>query len=295
MHKLILFVLVFFFNAAQAQELNCTVRVNADKVSGTNTQIFKTLQQSVGDLVNKTNWTTQKIKSNERINCSMFITINEASGNLFKGTIQVQSSRPVFNSTFSTPILNFNDKDFTFTYTEFQNLNYNPSSFDSNLVSVIAFYSQIIIGLDADTFALDGGIPFYETAQEITTVAQSSGYKGWDQGDNNQNRFTLVTSLLSNAFSQFRDAMFQYHFEGLDQMHKDQKLAKEKIIDAIAKLSLLETSKPNSFLTRVFFDAKADEIVSIFTGGPIVNNGDLLDKLFVVSPLNSNKWAEIKL
>ena len=295
MHKLIVLVVVFLFGSAYAQELNCTVKVNADKVSGTNTQVFKTMETSISDLVNKTNWTTQKVKPNERINCSMFITINEASANLFKGTIQVQSSRPVFNSTYSTPVFNFNDKDFTFSYTEFQNFNYNPSSFDSNLVSVIAFYSQIIIGLDADTFVLDGGIPYYETAQEIASVAQSSGYKGWDLGDNNQNRYALVTNLLSNAYSQYRDAMYQYHYEGMDQMHKDLKLAKEKIVEAITKLSFLESSKPNSFLMRVFYDAKADEIVSIFTGGPAVNNGDLLDKLFVTSPLNSNKWAAIKL
>ena len=295
MHKIVLIITVFIFGATQAQELNCTVKVNADKVTGTNTQLFKTLQLSLNDFVNKTTWTTQKIKTNERINCSMFITINEASSNVFKATIQVQSSRPVFNSTYSSPVFNFNDKDFTFTYTEFQNLNYNPSSFDSNLVSVVAFYSLIIIGLDADTFTPDGGIPYYEVAQEITNVAQSSGYKGWDQGDTNQNRFVLVSSLSSNAYSQFRDAIYQYHFEGLDQMHKDIKTAKEKIIDAITKLSYLELSKPNSFLTRVFFDAKADEIVSIFTGGPAVNNGDLLDKLFSISPLNSNKWQEIKL
>ena len=295
MRKIFLLVVVFLVSVAQAQELNCTVKVNADKVSGTNTQLFKTLQQSLTDFVNKTNWTTQKVKNTERINCSMFITINEASGNMFKGTIQLQSSRPVYNSTYSTPVFNFNDKDFTFSYTEFQNLNYNPSSFDSNLVSVVAFYSMIIIGLDADTFTPDGGMPYYEVAQEIANVAQSSGYKGWDLGDSNQNRFALVSNLQSNAYSQFRDAIYQYHYEGLDTMHKDLKAAKEKIIEAITKLSYLELSKPNSFLTRIFFDAKADEIVSIFTGGPAVDNGVLLDKLFSVSPLNSSKWQEIKL
>lgn len=295
MHKVILIVFVFFFGFTQAQELNCTVKINAEKVAGTNTQIFKTLEKSLTDFVNKTVWTTQKVKSNERITCSMFITINEFSSNQFKATIQVGASRPVFNSTYSTPIFNYNDKEFNFEYTEFQNLTYNPSSFDSNLVSVISFYSMMIIGLDADTFTLDGGMPYYQVAQEIVNVAQSMGYAGWSQGETNQNRYFLVNNVMSNMYSQFRDAMYQYHFDGLDQMHQDQKLAKEKIISAITQLSFMELAKPNSFLTRVFFDAKADEIVSIFTGGPTVDNAVLVDKLYTISPMNSSKWSEIKL
>jgi hypothetical protein len=295
MHKLLIIIFAFLIGSANAQELNCTVKVNYDQIGGTNFQIFKTLEKGLADFVNKTNWTTQKVKNNERINCSMFITINEATGNQFKATIQVGSSRTAYNSTYSSPILNYNDKDFNFEYTEFQLLNYNPNSFDSNLVSVISFYSLIIIGMDADTFKLDGGMPYYETAQEIVTVAQSSGYKGWNQGDSNQNRYFLANDLISNTYSQFRDALYQYHFEGLDLMHKDLKLAKEKIIEAITKLSYMAISRPNSFLSRIFFDAKSDEIVSIFTGGPAVNNGELLDKLFSISPINSSKWTEIKL
>lgn len=295
MRKLILFLIVIFSATAPAQELNCTVKVNAEKLGGTNVQVFKTLERSLTDFVNKTSWTTQKITANERINCSMFITINELTGNQFKASIQVGSSRPVFNSTYSSPILNYNDKDFNFEYTEFQNLNFNPASFDSNLVSVIAFYSMIIIGMDADTFKQDGGTPYYEVAQEVVNVAQSAGYSGWGQGDSNQNRFFLVNNLTSNMYVNFRDALYQYHFDGLDIMNKDLKTAKEKIIGAITQLSYMELNKPNSFLTRVFFDAKADEIVSIFTGGPAVDNATLLDKLFTISPMNSTKWTEIKL
>lgn len=295
MRKLILIVIVIFFGTAHAQELNCTVKVNAEKLGGTNTQVFKTLERSLTDFVNKTSWTAQKITANERINCSMFITINELTGNQFKASIQVGSSRPVFNSTYSSPIFNYNDKDFNFEYTEFQNLNFNPASFDSNLVSVIAFYSMIIIGMDADTFTQDGGTPYYAVAQEVVNVAQSAGYSGWGQGDSNQNRYFLVNNLTSNMYVNFRDALYQYHFDGLDMMHKDLKTAKEKIIGAITQLSFMELNKPNSFLTRVFFDAKADEIVSIFTGGPAVDNATLLDKLFAISPMNSSKWTEIKL
>ena len=153
----------------------------------------------------------------------------------------------------------------------------------------------MIIGMDADTFTLDGGRPYYEQAQDIVSVAQSSGYKGWNQGDSTQNRYFLVNDLLSNTFSPYRDAMYQYHFEGMDVMHSDLKTGKEKLIDAISKLAEIQSNRPNAFLTRLFFDAKADEIVSIFTGGPAVNVADLLDKLYTISPLNVSKWAEIKL
>lgn len=297
MRKIFLILIIFGFSSIQAQELNCTVKVNAAKVGGANAQIFKTFERSISDFINKTSWTnnTLKLKTAERINCSMFITIDEVAGNKYKGTIQVQSSRPVYNSTFSTPIFNYNDKDFSFEYTEFQILNYNSNTFESNLVSVISFYCLMIIAFDADTFAQDGGTPYYEIAQEIATVAQSSGYPGWSMGDTNQNRYFLINNVLSNMYVQFRDALYQYHFEGLDLMHKDAKKAKEKIISAITQLSYMELSKPNSFLTRVFFDAKADEIVSIFTGGPEADNATLVDKLFTISPMNSAKWSEIKI
>jgi hypothetical protein len=295
MYKKLILVLLFTVGSTNAQELNCTVKVNFEQVASTNNQVFKTLETSLSDFVNKTNWTSQKVKNVERINCSMFITINEYSTNQFKATIQVGSSRPIFNSSYSSPVLNYNDKDFNFEYNEFQQLNFNPNSFDSNLVSVVAFYSLVIIGMDADSYKLDGGMPYYEAAQEIANVAQSSGYKGWLQGDTNQNRYWLVNNLLSNTFSQFREALYSYHLEGMDQMHNDQKVAKGKIIEAVTKLSYMELNRPNSFLTRVFFDAKSDEIVSIFTGGPTVDTADLVNKLYTISPMNASKWSEIKM
>ncbi|MBS7786729.1 DUF4835 family protein [Flavobacterium sp. CYK-55] len=294
----IFFICLFFsWGFLHSQELNCTVKVNSAKVGGSNAQVFKTLERSLNDFVNKTSWTNNalKLKNNERITCSMFITIDEVNGSIYKGSIQVQSSRPIYNSAYSSPIFNYNDKDFSFDYTEFQILNYNPNAFESNLVSVVSFYCLMIIGFDADTFSQDGGTAYYEIAQDIATTAQSSGYPGWNMGDTNQNRYFLINNVLSNLYVQFRDALYQYHFEGLDQMHKDQKTTKERIISAITQLSYMELNKPNSFLTRVFFDAKADEIVSIFTGGPVVDNATLVDKLFTISPLNSAKWSEIKI
>jgi len=288
----VLFVLIAGF--LQAQELNCTIKINAEKVGGTNTQVYKTLEKSLADFVNKTTWTPQIYKVNERINCTMFITITEANAPQFSGTIQVTSSRPGYNSTYSSPVFNYNDKDFSFDYTEFQPLNYNPTSFESNLVSVVAFYSYMIIAMDADTFAPKGGDPYYALAQEVVNVAQSAGYKGWSQSDSTQNRYFLSNDLFSETYSAFREAMYKYHFQGIDVMSKDQQQAKEKIIEAIMKLAEIHKVRPNAFLTRVFFDAKADEIVSIFSGGPQIPITDLVNTLNKISPLNTTKWAQIK-
>src|SRR5690606_1615526 len=186
----------------------------------------------------------------------------------FTGTIQVQSSRPVFNASYLSPLFNVNDKDFTFEYIEFQNLSYNPTTFDSNLVSVLAFYSYIMLGLDADSFKPGEGATYYAMAQNVLNLAQSSGYRGWNQGDGNQSRFFLVSDLLSPAFAPFRDALYEYHFEGLDRMADDISEGKRAIVQSLSSLGEIYRVRPNAYLTRVFFDAKADEVVSILSGGP---------------------------
>lgn len=224
----------------------------------------------------------------------MFITVTGYSSDQFTATIQVQSSRPAFNSTYASPLLNYNDKDFNFRYIEFENLTYNPTGFDSNLVSVLAFYSYMIIGMDADTFLPQGGSKYLEMAQDVANIALQGGYKGWSQADGNQNRYFLINDMLSNTFRPFREALYQYHFNGLDTMHKDLKSSKENIKEALAILGKIYEIRPNAFLTRVFFDAKSDEIVSVFSGGPSITITDLVENLNKISPLNSSKWAGIK-
>lgn len=287
-------LLFLYFGIVQAQQLNCTINVNADKAASTNKQIFKTLEKSLSEFVNKTDWTGVAYKQDEKINCSMFITVTAYDSDQFTATIQVQSSRPIYNSSYSSPVLNFNDKDFSFRYTEFENLTFNPTNFDSNLISVIAFYSYVIIGMDGDTFSKQGGSKYLETAQDVANVAISGGYKGWTQTDGNQNRYFLINDMLSNTFSPFRDAMYEYHFEGLDLMHKDLNAAKLKIKDAIITLGKINETRPNAFLTRVFFDAKSEEIVSVYSAGPSMDIRDLIGNLNTISPINSSKWAGIK-
>jgi len=293
MNKIITFFLIFTFGLAQAQQLNCTVTVNSDKISNASQQVFKTLETSLNEFVNTTDWTGKSYKQNEKIDCSMFITILSNNSDQFSATIQVQSSRPIYNSSYSSPVLNYNDKDFSFRYTEFENLLFNPTAFESNLVSVVSFYSYIILGMDEDTFALNSGNANFEVAENIANVAQQSGYKGWSQTDGNQNRYFLINDLLSPSFSEIRKTVFEYH-SGLDVMSKDLKSAKEKIKSALLNLGKLNASKPNAFLTRVFFDAKSDEILSVFSGGPSITIADLKESLSKTSPLNSGKWELIK-
>lgn len=281
------------FGFVHSQELKCTVTINTQKLGNANQQVFKTLETALTEFVNQTNWSGQTVKQNEKIDCSMYITLASNSSDQFTGTIQVQSSRPIYNSTYASPVLNFNDKDFNFTYTEFESLIFNPAEFESNLVSVISFYSYIILGMDADSFAPMSGDSYFSTAQNIANVAQQSGYKGWNQSDGNQSRFYLINDLMSPTFSEIRQSSSMYH-SGLDMMTDDLKAAKEKVKLALLNVGKLNSVKPNAFLTRVFFDAKSDEIASVFSGGPSISVSDLTDVLNKISPLNSSKWALIK-
>lgn len=293
MNKIVFFILFLSFGFVQAQQLNCTVTVNAQKMGNPNQQIYKTLETSLNEFINKTDWTEQSYKQQEKINCSMYITLMSHSSDQFTATIQVQSSRPVFNSSYETPVLNINDKDFGFNYTEFENLVFNVNSFQSNLVSIISFYSYMIIGMDRETFEFKSGDPYFQTAQTIATVAQQSSYKGWSQLDGNQNRYFLINDLLSPTYTEIRKTIFDYH-QGLDLMTENSKSAKEKIKTALLSLNKLYNLKPNAYLTRVFFDAKSDEVTSIFSGGPSITITDLVDNLNKISPINSGKWAMLK-
>ena len=293
MNKLIVFFLLLTVGIAHSQELNCTVTINTDQLANTNQQVYKTLQTSLGEFVNQTSWTGQVFKQNEKINCSMYIIISSNNSDQFVATIQVQSSRVIHNSTYASPIFNYNDKDFSFRYTEFENLIFNPAEFESNLISVVSFYSYMILGMDADSFMPMAGDSYFETAQNIANVAQQSGNRGWSPSDGNQSRYFLITDLVSPTYSEVRQSAYMYH-SGLDMMSNDLKAAKEKIKSSLLNLGKLNAIKPNAFLTRVFFDAKSDEIVSIFSGGPSISITDLVEVLNRTSPLNSSKWAMIK-
>ncbi|WP_338378473.1 DUF4835 family protein [uncultured Flavobacterium sp.] len=295
MKKLTCIVAFFVVSMANAQELKATVTINYDRVTNVNTQIFKTLQTQITEFLNNTKFTNQEYQQNEKIECSFFLNISSFDSNNFGATLQLQSSRPIFNSSYNSPIVNFNDNDVSFRYIEYENFIYDPNSYTSNLISILAYYANIIIGLDKDSFEEMGGTKQLEIASNIMNLAQSSGYGGWSQSDAKyNNRYYIISDILSSTYSPYRKTLYEYHLKGLDLMAEDLKLAKEKVLESIKTISQINKVRPNALLTRTFFDAKSDEIVSIFSGGPTMSNTELLDILNKISPLNSSKWNKIR-
>lgn len=295
MRNLFLLLVFLFTNVALSQELRATVAVNYEQVNNGNPQLFKNLEKQITEFLNNTKWTENEVKDVEKIECNFFINVTSYGSNNFEATLQIQASRPVFNSTLSTPILNINDKNFNFRFIEFENMIYDANNFSSNLVSVLAFYSNLIIGIDMDSFSKLGGTEYLGIAANIVNVAQSSGFKGWSQSESgNNNRNFLISDMLSNTFEPFRISMYLYHREGVDKMAENVLQGKEGVSKAIQILEDIQKTRPNSLITRTFFDIKADEIVSIFSGGPKMNVSKLVETLNRISPLNSQKWNKIR-
>lgn len=287
--------LLLVVSLTNAQELKCTVTINYDRVTNVNTQIFKTLQTQMTEFMNNTKFTSDVYEQNEKIECSFFLNISSYDSNNFAATLQLQSSRPIYNSSYASPIVNFNDNDINFRYIEYENFIYDPNSYTSNLISILSYYANIIIGLDKDSFAEMSGSKELEMASNIMSLAQSSGYGGWSQADAKyNNRYYIISDILSSTYAPYRKAMYEYHLKGLDTMSEDQKAGKEKVLEAIKTIAQINKVRPNALLTRAFFDAKSDEIVSIFSGGPTMPNTELLEILNRISPLNSTKWNKIR-
>ncbi|MER3376775.1 MAG: DUF4835 family protein [Allomuricauda sp.] len=292
-NTLLLTFLFVFIQAVSAQELNCVVTVNSDQVGQTNQQIFKTLERSLNDFVNNSKWTSRVYRENERVNARMFITVTQYESDRFEANIQIQSSRPVFNTSYESPVFNYKDDAFNFQYQEFQPLVYNPNSFDSNLVGVISYYVYLILGLDADTFSLEGGDDYYRRAQNIVTQAQGSNFSGWSQETGERTRFELVDNLLSNSFREYRIAMYNYHRKGLDVLADNNSTGKQIIAGSLRLFETLISRRPNAFLIQTFFDAKSEEIQNIFSDGPKVDIVKLKETLNKVAPFYSSTWNEI--
>ncbi|MCL7754343.1 DUF4835 family protein [Polaribacter sp. Z022] len=296
MRKLSFFILlVFSIFVAKAQELNALVTVNYNQVQGSNTQVFKTLEKSLSEFINQTKWTNNVVKPEERIDCAFTIIISSRDANTFSATLQVQSTRPVFNASYATPVLNLKDNDFNFKYNEFDPLIYNKNSFDSNLISTIVFYVNIILGADADTFQKNGGDTYLKEAHNVMLQAQQSGLASWQNVVGKQNRFLLIDNFLSPKLTTYRTVLYDYHRNGLDNFSKNKNAAKQKIEDAVISLERIYNKTVGNYLIRTFFDAKADEIVNIYSDGPNTRNKNrLTDVVRKISPNNNSKWKNIK-
>lgn len=289
-------ILILFLSASLfsfSQELNCEIVVNAQQTGNENLPVFKTLEKQLKEFINNTKWTNKVFTPQERINCSMVINVTAYNNDSFIASLQIQSSRPVFNSSYVTPVYNYNDGDFAFRYVEFQDLIFNKNQFVSNLVSVLAFHVYMILGIDADTFALKGGEEYYKQAEIILNYSQQENFKGWNLADGRQTRYILITNTLSPTYKEYRNVLYSYHLEGLDVMNENPKIAKEIIARSFDELKELNTRRPNSFLLRTFFDAKSDEIEQIFSGGPSVNIAETKEILTKIAPMHASKWRNI--
>jgi len=294
MHRLLIVVFLFLgLTDSIAQEMDVVVTVNADQVGQTNQQIFQTLERSLNDFVNKSKWTDRVYGENEKVSVRMFITVTQYESDRFEANLQIQSSRPVYNTSYETSVFNYKDNDFDFQYQEFEPLVYNPNSFDSNLVGVMAYYVYIILGLDADTFSLQGGDEYYRLAQNIVTQAQGTNFAGWAQETGERTRFELVDNLLSNTFREYRIAMYNYHRKGMDVLADNNSTGKQVIAGSLRLFETLIKRRPNAFLLQTFFDAKAEEIQNIFSDGPKVDIVKLKESLNKVAPFYSSTWNEI--
>ena len=294
MRRILLFFIFLSSITISSQELNCQVTVNFDQVSGSNRQVFTTLETAISEFVNQKKWTDKTVKSQERINCAMNIIITKRDNNTFEGSIQIQSTRPVYGTSYETPVLNIRDNDFNFKYNEFDQFIYNPTRFDSNLISTIVFYTYIILGVDADSFALNGGETYLKEAENVTLQAQQSGFAAWSNQVGVQNRFQMIDNLLSPGLNQFRSVIYNYHRKGLDKLTGDAKIAKQSLENSIITLDRLFNKVIGNPLLRLFFDAKADEIVNLYSDGPNTRSKQrLIAVLQKISPNNSSKWRKI--
>lgn len=294
--RLIPFIIfILSVQLAVGQELDCNVVINADQVQGSNRSVFESMQEAVYNFMNARKWTKDKFKNDERIQCSMLITINKKiSQNVFQASIQVQSRRPVYNTSYHSTLVRTVDNNFKFEFAEYQPLTYSDNSFNSNLTSVLAFYAYYVIGTDFDSFSPLGGTPFYEKAQKVVTLAQSSKYeKGWKAFQSTENRYWVAENMLSSTYKPLRQCVYQYHINGLDIMSKDKDKARVAILAALKKLKPVYEQNPINFPFKLFFDAKAKEIINIFSKGQPSEQMEAINLLKKINPSNSSRYDDI--
>jgi len=287
---------ILFFSLFQfisAQELNCNININSDLIQGTNKSIFTTLQKSMYEFVNNRKWTEMTFTPEERIECTMNITVKKVEGDNFTAEILVQSRRPVYNSSYTTTLFNFKDNDFTFTYQEFDQLEWNPSVITSNLTAVLAYYAYIIIGYDMDSFSRLGGTSAFQAAENIVNMSQGINLSGWKAFENPRNRYALVSNLLDEAFKPFRNYFYEYHRLGLDMMVDNSANARAKIAEGLHVLRDVNRARPSAIVISTFLDAKTDELINIFSKGTEKEKMLVVEILSDVDPAQTAKYEQI--
>lgn len=292
----LLTALLLWASAVKAQELQATVNVNFSKIGGADQQLYQAMQTSIMEFLNTRKWTEDIFQQQERIVCNITILLEERiSANQFKATVQIQSTRPVYNSGYNAVMLNHTDPDWVFEYVEFQPLEFNDNSFLNNLSSLLAFYAFTIIGLDYDSFSLLGGTEFHQRAQQVVVNAQNAIEPGWRQNQNLRNRYWLNENLLNSAFKPFRESLYFYHRLGLDIMHRSENMieARRQITIALTKMHNVHKSKPGSMLQQVYLNGKLTEIVGVFSKATPAEKSNVLTMLSEIDPPNILQYQKI--
>jgi hypothetical protein len=288
-------ILPAFINA---QELNCNIQISAQRIQGSNRQVFESMQKDLYEFMNNTVWTNHVFSYAERIDCNILINLtHQLSADEFKGTIQIQLSRPVFNTTYKSTILNFIDNSFQFKYVEFQPLEFDPSTYRSSLVSVLAYYTYMILGFDYDTFSPLGGTEFFQMAEKIVTTAQNAPEPGWKpyDGSRNRNRYWLVKNALDKEYEGVRQFNYDYNMNGLDRMESKISEARTNMVESLKLIQDVFRKKPDPFMyiVQVVMEAKSDELINIFTGAFPEEKSRVVQILTEIDPANKAKYEKI--
>lgn len=299
MRKLLLCSALWLTILVQAQELNMTVNLNTAQVEGTNQQMFETLKQSITEFYNTTRWTDMTVAENERIECSMLIIVKSVTTeNLFSCEMQVQSRRPIYNTTYSSPLINFKDNDFNFVYQEFDRIEFQPQQFTSNLAALLAYYAYLIIGYDMDSYARLGGTPYFQVCENIAQMGQSASTQGgeadgWKAFSSTRNRYALINNLMDEAFHPFREYIYTYHRLGLDMMTENVANGRARIAKDIEVLHTANKARPATYVVYTFMDAKNEELVQLFQKGTADEKKAVYDVCMAVDPTRQDQYDKI--
>lgn len=285
---------VVSFSTARAQELNCVVEVNSQSIQGSNTSVFETLKGAINDYMNTTTFSNATFSPNEKIDCRLFLTIGEVDGDTFRGDLQIQSSRPVYNSSYTTTLINFKDSNIEFSYSEGEPLVFSQNSMESQLTAILNFYAYLILAIDFDSFSPHGGDPFYERLAQIVQMGQSSGETGWRMFEDSKNRSAVLAAYTDASTSGLRDMLYEYHRQGLDEMSVSPDKGRAKITDTLGRLQKVYQAQPMSVGLSMFKDAKLDELINIYSKSTQTERDNVYKMLYDIYPTEGNRLINIK-
>lgn len=277
-----------------SQELICNVRINSSQIQTSDRKVFQTMQTAIYEFINNNIWTSTKIDSEERIECTIMINISrKISNDEYEGSIQIQSTRPIYGTSYKSTLFNYLDNNFRFKYLEYQSLEFSNSTHLSNLTSVLAFYINIIIGLDFATFSEEGGSEYFNIAQKIVNNAQNAPEQGWKAFESDKNRYWLANDLLDSRYADFNLVLYRYHRMGLDNLAEEPEDSRYEITEAIESLKRIYRQNSSALLLKIFFDAKTDEIVNIYSEAFPNEKARIIKTLLEIDPSNSTKYQSI--